>query len=112
MGFDGGLTCGLLRNNTNPIHEPFPPGNRVSIQHNDTPARGTINNIPITVSPIMITAEYPSTETLEHDSITPYEKTSPPYVILKDSGTTVKISYDDFIKDSQYDTSPPQVTRQ
>ena len=24
--FDGGLTCGLLRNKTDPIHEPFPPG--------------------------------------------------------------------------------------
>ena len=64
LRFDGGLTCGLLRNNTGPIHEPFPPGTRVSIQRSNTPAHVTIKNIPIPVSPILITEAYPSTETL------------------------------------------------
>ena len=50
--FDGGLACGLLQNKTYPIHEPFPPDIRVSIQHKDIPTRGTIKNIPIPLSPI------------------------------------------------------------
>ena len=64
LRFDVGLTCSLLRNNTDPIHEPFPPGNRVSIQYNNTPACVTINNIPIPVSPILKTAASTSTEPL------------------------------------------------
>ena len=106
--FDGSLIWGLLRNKTDPIQEPFPPGTRVSIQHNDTPARGTIKNIPIPVFPILTTAASPSIEHLEHDSMTSYEKKSPPYVILLDSGTTVTRSYDELIKDSIDDTSPPK----
>ena len=31
LRFDGGLTCGLLQNNTDPIHEPLLPVKRVSI---------------------------------------------------------------------------------
>ena len=54
LRFDGGLSCGLLRNKTEPIHEPFPPGTRVSIQHKDIPTRGTIKNIPIPLSQIYI----------------------------------------------------------
>ena len=61
LRFDGGLTCSLLRNKNDPIHEPFPPGTCVSIQHNDTPAHGTIKNIPIPVSLILITAASPTT---------------------------------------------------
>ena len=82
LRFDGGLTCGLIRNKTDHIHEPFPPGTHVSIQHHNTLARGTINNIPIPVSPILITAASPSTEPLEHNSITSDEQKSPPYCIL------------------------------
>ena len=52
LRFDSGLTYFLLRNNTNPIHEPFPPGTRVSIQHKYITTRGTIKNIPIPLSPI------------------------------------------------------------
>ena len=98
--FDGGLTCGLLRNKTDPIHVPFPPGTCVSINHNDTTTHGTIKDIPIPVSPILRTAVSPSTENLEQESITSYEQTSPPYFILLDNGTTVERSYDNFIKDS------------
>ena len=46
LRFDGGLTCSLLINKTNLIHEPFTQGTRVSIHHKDTPNRGTIKNIP------------------------------------------------------------------
>ena len=35
LRFDGSLTCGLLRNKTYPVHENFPPGTHVSIQHTD-----------------------------------------------------------------------------
>ena len=65
LRFDGGITCGLLRNKTDPIHEPFPPGTRVSIQHKDIPTRGTIKNILIPLSPILKTAASPLPETLE-----------------------------------------------
>ena len=42
LRFYGGLTCGLIRNKTYPIHEPFPPGTRVSIHHNNTPIGGEL----------------------------------------------------------------------
>ena len=64
LQFDYGLTCGLLRNKTHPITEPFPSGTCVSIHHNDTPAGGTIKKIPIPLSPILGTAVSPSTEHL------------------------------------------------
>ena len=69
LRFNGGLTCSLVINKTDPIHEPFPPGTAVSIQHNYAPARGTIKNIPIPVSPILRIVAYPSTEPLEDYSI-------------------------------------------
>ena len=53
LRFYGGLNCGLLRNKTDPIHEPFLPGTRVSIQHKDIPTCGTIKNIPISLSLIL-----------------------------------------------------------
>ena len=89
LRFDGGLTCSLLRNNTDPIHEPFPPGTRVSIQHNNTLSCGTIKNIPIPVSPILRTEVYAATELIEHDYITLDEQNSPLYVILLDYGITI-----------------------
>ena len=61
LRFGGGLTCGLIRNKTDPIHESFPSGTCVSIQHNDAPARGTVKNIPIPVSPILKCAASTST---------------------------------------------------
>ncbi|KAL7539482.1 hypothetical protein ACHAXR_009373, partial [Thalassiosira sp. AJA248-18] len=49
--YDGGLTCGLMRNKTDPVAEPFPPGTRVNIDHNNTITRGTVQYIPIFISP-------------------------------------------------------------
>ena len=69
LRFDGGLTCGLLRNKTDPIHDPFSPDTCVSIQHDDAPSRGTINNIYIPVSPILKCAASPSTEHSDNESI-------------------------------------------
>ena len=40
--YDGGLTCGLFRNRTDPSPEPFPPGTRVTISQDDIQVRGTI----------------------------------------------------------------------
>ena len=65
LRFDVGLTYGLLRDKTNPIHEPFSTGTRVFIQHNDAQDRGTIENIPIPVSPILKCTASPSTEPSE-----------------------------------------------
>ena len=69
LQFYGGPTCSLLINKTDPIHEPFPPGTCVSIQRDNTFARGTINNIPITVSPILKFLASPSTEQSDKGSI-------------------------------------------
>ena len=60
LRFYGGLTWGLLRKNTDPIHEPFPPGTWVSSQRGNALARSTIKNIPIPVSPILKCAASPS----------------------------------------------------
>ena len=108
--FDGGLTCGLLRNKTKPIHETFPPGTRVSIKRKDIPTCGTIKNIPIPLSPILKTAASPIPEDLEQKSITSEDPKSPPYVILLDNGITVERSYDNIIKDTRDDKSTPKST--
>ena len=47
LKYDGGLTCGLYQDRTDPIPEPFPPGTRVSINSHDKPSgRGTIQLVP------------------------------------------------------------------
>ena len=57
--FDVGLTCGLLQNKTDSIHEPLPSGTRVSVQHQDLLVQVTINNIPLPVSKIIKYATSP-----------------------------------------------------
>ena len=54
--YDGGLSCALYRNRTDPVSEPFPPGTRVNLNVNGTMARGTIQNIPLPTSPLLNTA--------------------------------------------------------
>ena len=78
----------------------------MSIQHEDAPARGTIMNIPIPVSPILKFAASPSTENSYKDSISSDTQESAPYVILLDSGTTVYKYYENTIQDSRDDTTP------
>ena len=52
--FDGGLTCGLLWNKADPIHESFLPVTSVFIQHNDSLVWFTINNITLPVLSIIL----------------------------------------------------------
>jgi hypothetical protein len=48
LSYDGGLTCGLLRNRSDPTPEPFPPGMRVLVIASDeSSTKGTIQNIPL-----------------------------------------------------------------
>ena len=45
--FDGGFVCGPLRNRTDPVAEPFPPGTRVLVDVKGTAKKGTIQNVPL-----------------------------------------------------------------
>ena len=111
LRFDGSFTYGLLRNKTNPIHEPLPPGTRVSIKHDNVLASGTIKNTPIIVSSILKCVASPSTEQSDNGTTSTEPQESPPYVILLDSGITVENSYDNFIQAGQDDASPSKSTR-
>jgi len=83
--YDGGLTCGLLRYNTDPVPEPFPPGTRVTIQQESHPVRGTIANVPMSPSPLVQSSAADS-------------ESSSMYVIHLDNGTTIEMSYEDLVR--------------
>ena len=106
LRFDGGLTCGILINNSDLIRGPLPPGNRMSIQHDNAPAHGAIKNMPIPVSPILKCVTSPSTEHSDNDFISSDTQESCLYVILLYSETTVKKLYDDLIQASGDDAPP------
>ena len=108
--FDGSLTCGLLRNKTYPVHENFPPGTHVSIQYTDALTRGTINNIPLLVSTKIKYAASTFPNKSDDSSISSEIPESPPYVILMDSGTTVKKSYGGLIQCVRDDVYPSSST--
>ena len=110
LHFDGGLICGLLKNNTDPIHEAFPLGTRVSIQHKDFLVQGAINNIPLPVSTIIKYATSPLSNQSDYSSQSSELPESRPYVILLDSSIYVKKSNDDPIKAGMDDVSPPSST--
>jgi hypothetical protein len=44
--YDGGFICGPLRNRTDPVPEPFPPGTRVEVTVDGDKCKGTIQNTP------------------------------------------------------------------
>ena len=100
--YDGGLTCGLMRNRSDPIAEPFPPGTRVTIPRDGSPVKGTIQKIPLITSDIISTAANDSTD----------DSSANKYVILLDDNTTVETSFEDLLKvsspaaDSTDSTSP------
>ena len=96
--FDGGLICCVLQNNTDPIHKLFPPGTRISIQHEYFLVKGTINNIPLPVSTITKSAASSLSNQSDNISQSSELPESPSYVIHLDSGITVKKSYDDLVK--------------
>eukprot|EP00804_Cyclotella_cryptica_P030485 CCRYP_008549-RA/>CCRYP_008549-RA protein AED:0.36 eAED:0.17 QI:0/0/0/0.8/1/1/5/0/922 len=84
---DGSLACGLLRNNTDPTPEPFPPGTRVTLVRNDTQIKGTISNVPTPPTSTLIrTAAHPTVPS-------PTSISSPDsslYTVLLDNGTTTE----------------------
>ena len=106
LPFDWCLTCSLLRDLTGPIHEPFPPGTRVYIQHNGSIVRGTINNIPLPVLSIIPSSAFPPSNTSGKSSQSSEITDSPPYVIILDLGITAEQYYDNMIKSGHDDVYP------
>jgi hypothetical protein len=49
--FNGGFVCGPLRNRTDPVAAPFPPGTRVFVNNGKDRVKGTIQNVPLPFSP-------------------------------------------------------------
>jgi hypothetical protein len=87
--FDGGFVCGPLRNRTDPVAEPFPPGTRISVTVDDKPMRGTIQNVPLPFSNFL-----PSSTI-----VAPVDGDSAPstYTILLDDGTTIERKFEDLL---------------
>ena len=91
-----------MHNRDDLVLELFPPGTRVTLSINDTPARGTVRNIPMVGSPLIQSAASPPS-------------TAAPtlnYVISLDNGTTTECSFEDLIavgRDSNAltDSAPP-----
>ncbi|KAL7549847.1 hypothetical protein ACHAWF_013106, partial [Thalassiosira exigua] len=94
--YDGGLTCGLFRNRTDPVPEPFPPGTRVNVKRDEAVVRGTIQRVPIFASPLVQTAA-------SQDDASPSS-----YAILLDDGTTVERSFEDLTSSSPADRPPSE----
>jgi hypothetical protein len=98
--YDGGFVCGPLRNRTDPVTEPFPPGTRVFITKDDTKLKGTIQNVPIPFSHIgtatFVTSSDPDSDT----------KTT--YTVLLDDGTTAEVPFEALV--DPIDRSIPQGT--
>eukprot|EP00956_Cyclotella_meneghiniana_P035945 scaffold119809_cov102-Cyclotella_meneghiniana.AAC.2 len=94
--FDGGLTCGLVRNKTDPAPEPFPPGTRVTIQLNGAPVKGTVSNVPLPYLTSAVTAS------LEDSSA---EDQNTKYVIQLDDGTTKEVDFSELAPQTQHSPS-------
>ena len=106
ISFDGGLTCGLLRNRTDPVPEPFPPGTRVSLTIDGKVVQGTINNIPLSsVSGIESVVTPPIT-------MPDPEDLPAMYTVLLDDGTTKDLTYEDLILDDRTKSNPESSTDQ
>ena len=75
LRFYGGLTCRQSRNTTDPIHELFPLGTHVSIQHNGYLVQDTINNIPLPVSTILQLSASPTSNDSDNISISSKNQT-------------------------------------
>ncbi|KAL7525486.1 hypothetical protein ACHAWF_001390, partial [Thalassiosira exigua] len=86
--YDGGLTCGLFRNRTDPVPEPFPPGTRVNVKQDEEVVR----------APLVQTAASPS------------DASPSSYAILLDDGTTVERSFEDLTSSSPADSPPSEST--
>ena len=84
--YDGGFVCGPLRNNTDPVPEPFPPGTRVNVKQNNVLVRGTVQNIPIPFTDVNLPDSSP-----DDDADSP----SPLYTVQLDDGTLVELKYEE-----------------
>jgi hypothetical protein len=82
--YDGGLTCGLYRNRTDPSPEPLPPGTRITIDRNDQSLRGTIQNVPMVFSNLVQSSASPTDDPTDSSS---------KYTILLDDGTTTDATF-------------------
>ena len=96
--YDGGLTCGRLRHNTDPTPEPFPPGTRVTLNRDGISSKGTIQNVPIFSFPIVQSSSSDSTTS---------ESPSTSYVVHFDDGTTAEASYEDLVSSEPEHSSAP-----
>ena len=98
--YEGGLTCGLFRNRTDPTPEPFPPGTRVSIDRGgETPLRGSVVNVPLVLSSDVSSAANLSRRFAGDGALN--------YVVALDTGGTIEVSFEDLIKPGRSD-QPPQ----
>jgi hypothetical protein len=82
--FEGGLTCGLIRNRSDPSPEPFPPGTRVTIIRNETSVKGTVANVPLPILASINTAAV---------DVDPEQEQAQKYVINLDDGTTTECEF-------------------
>ncbi|KAL7503562.1 hypothetical protein ACHAXN_002711 [Cyclotella atomus] len=86
--FDGGLTCGPIRNRTDPAPEPFPPGTRVTIDYKGSPMKGTVANVPL---PFLSTATTAAGN--DSDSADSVAGQSTTYVINLYNGETTECDF-------------------
>jgi hypothetical protein len=87
--YDGGFVCGPLRNCTDFITEPFPPGTRVYIPKGDSKVKGTIQNVPLPFSNIGTSSFVASSD--------PDSDTKTTYTVLLDDGTTTEVPFEALI---------------
>jgi hypothetical protein len=88
--YDGGFVCGPLRNNSDPVPEPFPPGTRVQLYKDDVKIKGTIQNIPLPFAHVGTASDV---VTSEEDPESPKNT----YTVLLDDGTTTELLFEDLI---------------
>lgn len=99
--YDGGLTCGRLRHNTDPTPEPFPPGTRVTITRDGVSSTGTIQNVPIFHTSIV------SPSSSDDSSTSESSPSSSSYVVHFDDGTSADVTYEDLISSMPEHSSTP-----
>eukprot|EP00956_Cyclotella_meneghiniana_P014787 scaffold22287_cov36-Cyclotella_meneghiniana.AAC.2 len=97
--FDGGLVCGLQSNNTDPSTEPFPPGTRVNVLINGETERGTIQQVPMPLPPILEPNAQIQPQGGEESNV------NTNYTVLLDNNTTVQLTFADLLSPSS-DTPP------
>eukprot|EP00956_Cyclotella_meneghiniana_P015762 scaffold24459_cov75-Cyclotella_meneghiniana.AAC.3 len=89
--FDGGLTCGLVRNRTDPTPEPFPPGTRVTLTRESKTIKGTVANVPLPYASSLVTSSVDDSD----------DDQSTKYVIQLDNGTTTEVDFSELAPRTQ-----------